>query len=46
MRLIEGAQTCPEISAAQWEHLESLERQFGERYRLIQMLRESNGPAA
>lgn len=50
MRLIEGAQACPETSAAQRERLESLERQISElesrRARLIQMLRESEGPAA
>lgn len=50
MRLIEGAQACPETSAAQRERLESLERQIGEpqsrRARLLQMLRESEGPAA
>jgi DNA-binding transcriptional MerR regulator len=50
MRLIEGAQTCPETSAAQRVRLESLERQIGElesrRACLLQMLRESEGPAA
>lgn len=50
MRLIEGAQACPETSAAQRERLESLERQIGElesrRARLLQMLLESEGPAA
>lgn len=50
MRLIEGAQACPETSAAQRDRLESLERQIGElesrRARLLQMLRESEGPGA
>lgn len=50
MRLIDGAQACPETSAAQRERLESLERQIGElesrRARLLQMRRESEGPAA
>lgn len=50
MRLIEGAQACPETSAAQRERLESLERQISElesrRVRLLQMLRESEGPTA
>lgn len=50
MRLIEGAQACPETSVAQRERLESLERQICElesrRARLLQMLRESEEPAA
>lgn len=50
MRLIEGAQACPETSAAQRDRLENLERQIGElesrRARLLLMLRESEGPAA
>lgn len=50
MRLIEGAQACPETSAAQRERLESLERQISElenrRARLLQILRESEGPRA
>ncbi len=50
MRPIEGAQACPETSAAQRERLESLGRQISElesrRARLLQVLRESEGPGA
>ncbi|APQ13312.1 MerR family transcriptional regulator [Pseudomonas oryzihabitans] len=50
MRLIEGAQACPETSAAQRERLQTLERQIDElesrRARLLQMLRDSEAAQA
>lgn len=50
MRLIEGAQACPETSAAQRERLLTLERQIdelkGRRARLLQMLRDSEAASA
>lgn len=50
MRLIEGAQACPETSAAQRQRLQTLERQIDElesrRARLLDMLRNSEAPRA
>ncbi|KTT65005.1 MerR family transcriptional regulator [Pseudomonas oryzihabitans] len=50
MRLIEGAQACPETSAAQRERLQTLERQIEElesrRARLLAMLRDSEASRA
>jgi len=50
MRLIEGAQACPETSAAQRQRLRTLERQIDElesrRTRLLAMLRDSEAPQA
>jgi len=50
MRLIEGAQACPETSAAQRQRLRTLERQIDElesrRARLLAMLRDSEAPQA